>query len=235
MVSSSSRSFINDGCAGPLKVMKLRPDSTRTRSAHRRRLNSSLSLSSSQSSWSRRPRSGVAPARSTAFFAASTWSNLSLISRSSVAGMANRLQRNRSARPGKEAANEDIHGEALDRERRETEIAGQRHFENPDVLEDWDRVNPLRPGPVVPELPQESAEKAAAYQVDQAIAPAGAKIARQRFSAEPRIERIEQENEAQKDRRREIERNARRSEQGSDEQERAGAEAGEGGQGGSDG
>ena len=74
-VSSSSRSFMTEGCTGPLNVRRLVPDSIRTRNTEPRSRSDPSAVSSRQSSWSRRPRSGVAPAAITAARAASGSSN----------------------------------------------------------------------------------------------------------------------------------------------------------------
>ena len=54
------------------------------------------------------------------------------------------LQRDAASAGGEGAAHEDVHREALERERREAEVAGQRHLEDLDVLHDRHRVVPLR-------------------------------------------------------------------------------------------
>src|SRR5439155_16145888 len=113
--------------------------------------------------------------------AVSASSNRSLISRSSVAVIAgyyntgdNKLQRNRaSGGPGSTIAHravhrphEDIHREAFDGEGGEAKVAGQGHFEDFDPLHDWHRVVPFCARPVIPELPQPAAQKAAQYKID---------------------------------------------------------------------
>src|SRR5438552_12880173 len=168
---------MSEGCTGPLWVSRLLPDSIRTRSTQRRRRSVSSGVSSRQSSWRRRPLTGVAPAASTASRAASTLSKRSLISRSSVAVMtvyliagSGKLQRNRTAErtvrlQPSYRAQEHVHRETLERERPETEIARHGHLENLEVLHDRHRVMPFRARPVIPEFPQHAAQASAEQQV----------------------------------------------------------------------
>src|SRR5204863_6679053 len=71
------------------------------------------------------------------------------------------LQRNGPPGPAKQRSNKDIHGEALERKGRKAEVTGQRHFEDLQILHDWDGVLPLGASPVVPELPERAAERSA--------------------------------------------------------------------------
>src|SRR6185436_4901773 len=94
-----------------------------------------------------------------------------------------------------EAAQEDVEREALERESGEAEVAGQRHLEDLQPLHDRHAVDPFCARPVVPELPEDAAEKAAQHEIDQASAPAGAPVGPERFRAEPRVDWIEEKDE----------------------------------------
>src|SRR5438105_4552379 len=83
-VSCSSRTFIDPGSTGPLKVSRFLPASVRTRSTQRRRRSDSSSVSSRASSCRRRERRGAAPAARIAARASSGLANRSLTSRSII-------------------------------------------------------------------------------------------------------------------------------------------------------
>src|SRR5437867_12535718 len=102
-----------------------------------------------------------------------------------------KVQRNRSAEAGEHSAHKDVHREALERERWETEVAWYRHFENPDAFHDRNCVVPFRMRPVIPEFPQQAAQQAAEGEVDNAIEAAAWQ---QRLGAETGIDRIEQKD-----------------------------------------
>src|SRR5687767_6384866 len=189
---------MNDGCTGPLKVSRLLPFSTRTRSTQRRRRNCSSSVSSSASLCSRRPSSGEQPVASTAARASSAEANRSLISRSSddrdmlnsSAGYRHRpvgsrpLYRDRAGGGAPDdMTDRDVHRETLDSERRKAPISEQRHLENAHVRQDRHGVDPFRAGPVIPEFPQETADESGQQQVDQASVPPVPQVAQDRFGA----------------------------------------------------
>src|SRR5262245_3432425 len=72
---------------------------------------------------------------------------------------ANRTRLRRAeCNPRHDQADEDIHRETFERERREAQIADDRHLEDPDSLHEWDGVVPLRVRPVIPELPEHAAQ-----------------------------------------------------------------------------
>src|SRR5204862_3072163 len=93
--------------------------------------------------------------------------------------------------------------------------------------------------PVVPELPEEAAQEPAEDQVDDAVELAGTPVAQQRLCSSARIDRIEQQDEAEPDRGGEVARDVRRGEQRRSEHPgadcgkgRTGRKSGTGGRGG---
>src|SRR5579871_1220173 len=108
----------------------------------------------------------------------------------------------------KHQSNKDEHREAFERERRKTEVPRQRHLEDLHVFHDGHRVVPFGSGPVIPELPQESAEQPAQQEIDRSLA-----VVEQGWAAEPPVDRIEQKDEAEPDRRGHVAREFARDEE----------------------
>src|SRR5687767_16006316 len=97
-----------------------------------------------------------------------------------------------------QTANEDVHREAFERERRKPEVAQDRHLEDLDVAEDRHRINPLRARPEIPEFPEPATDETSDKQVDEPIVAACAPIAKQRFVSGASVDRIEQKDEPEK-------------------------------------
>src|SRR5512140_2313085 len=91
-------------------------------------------------------------------------------------------------------AEEMIQDPAFESERGKPEVPEHRHFEDLPVSEERDGIDPLRSGPVVPELPHHTAQHAADQQAPEAAAPAGGKRHREARDPEPFQNRVEQED-----------------------------------------
>ena len=178
------------------------------------------------------PRSGVAPVARIACLASSASRKPSLISRSSIAaitrhytaGLVDRPRSKGQGRPSPCQRHQSpigLPGRRQNRrrtntyivkhssgERRKAEVAEHRHLEDLDVAENRHGVDPFRPRPEVPELPQPAADEPADQQVDQPLVRCRARMIAQAEIRRrtQRIDRIEQKDEAEKDRRRQIRR-----------------------------
>jgi hypothetical protein len=98
-------------------------------------------------------------------------------------------------------ADEVVNDVALDRERREPQKAEQGHFEELQLIEKGNRVNPFGPRPKIPKLPQKSAYQTRHKEkVELPQAPA-LPVRKKGFSTEPVVERLQEKDQAPPDER----------------------------------
>ena len=90
----------------------------------------------------------------------------------------------------------DIHDETLERKRQKAQVARQRHLEDLASLQNGENVMPLGGGPIVPEFPQPTTDKAGNHQrIEPRAAPLG-KVPNQGRKAELVIDWIKQKHKA---------------------------------------
>src|SRR6266704_6146517 len=86
-----------------------------------------------------------------------------------------------------------VHHVALDREREETQITRQRHLKDFPALPDGKNVEPLGAGPVVPELPKDSANPPGNEEAREGRSLTLFQISQQRPPFPPVIQRVKQQ------------------------------------------